>query len=144
MSVEENKAIVHRIMEEIFNKGNVAAADELIASNFVDHNPVSGQPAGLEGLKQVVTMFRTAFPDLHCTVEEMIAEGDKVVARGTIRGTHKGEFMGVPPTGKRVRVTGIDIARIAGGKVVERWGNFDEMGMMQQLGVVPPPEQAGG
>lgn len=144
MSVEENKAIVHRITEEIFNKGNVAAADELIASNFVDHNPVSGQPAGLEGLKQVVTMFRTAFPDLHCTVEEMIAEGDKVMARGTIRGTHKGEFMGVPPTGKRVRVTGIDIVRIAGGKVVERWGNFDEMGMMQQLGVVPPPEQAGG
>ena len=144
MSVEENKAIVHRIMEEIFNKGNVAAADELIASNFVDHNPVCGQPAGLEGLKQVVTMFRTAFPDLHCTVEEMIAEGDKVMARGTIRGTHKGEFMGVPPTGKRVRVTGIDIVRIAGGKVVERWGNFDEMGMMQQLGVVPPPEQAGG
>jgi len=140
MSVEENKAILRRMYEEIHNKGNLAAADEFVASEFVDHNPPGpGVPPGPEGVKQGLGMFRAAFSDFHATIEDMIAEGDKVVARLTITGTHKGEFMGIAPTGKQVTVGVIDIVRIAGGKMVERWGQEDMLGMMQQLGIVPPP-----
>lgn len=140
MSVEENKAIFRRIVEEGFNKGNLAIVDELVATNHVNH---TDNVHGPEEYKQFITMYRTAFPDLHMTIEDQIAEGDKVVNRWTSRGTHKGDLMGIPPTGKQTTVTGMYVARIIGGKIVEEWGNFDALGMMQQLGVVPPPGQAG-
>ena len=140
MSIEENKAIVSRATEEIFNKDNLAVVDELYATNFVSHgSDIPGVTPDREGYKQFVTMSRTALPDFHTTIEDMIAEGDKVVQRFTARGTHKGEFMGIPPTGKQVTITGIAIDRIAGGKIVENWVNMDMLGMMVQLGVVPPP-----
>ena len=141
MSVEENKAIFRRIVEEGFNKGNLAIVDELVATDHVNH---TDNVHGPEEYKQFITMYRTAFPDLHMTIEDQIAEGDKVVNRWTSRGTHKGDLMGIPPTGKQTTVTGMYVARIIGGKIVEEWGNFDALGMMQQLGVVPPPGQAGG
>ena len=141
MSVEENKAIFRRIVEEGFNKGNLAIVDELVATNHVNH---TDNVHGPEEYKQFITMYRTAFPDLHMTIEDQIAEGNKVVNRWTSRGTHKGDLMGIPPTGKQTTVTGMYVARIIGGKIVEEWGNLDALGMMQQLGVVPPPGQAGG
>jgi steroid delta-isomerase-like uncharacterized protein len=146
MSTEANKAVARRTYET-FNTavrtGNFGALEEVLAANTVDHNPTPGQAPGLEGVKQVFGMFRTAFPDLRFTVEDIIAEGDKVVSRITAHGTHKGDFQGIPPTGKQTTQTGIDILRIAGGKVVERWGEFDNLGLMQQIGVVPPPPEQG-
>ena len=120
MSTEQNKALVRRLMEEVFNRGNISLVDELFAPDFVEHEELPpGIPAGSEGVKQMSTMFRSAFPDFKATIDDMIAEGDKVVVRGTWSGTHKGEFMGIPPTGKRVSIGVIDIIRIAGGKFVE-------------------------
>jgi len=104
------------LYEELINKGNQAGLDELIAANFVDHNPFPGQAPGLESVKPVFTMMTTAFPDMHMTVEDQTTEGDKVASRLTILGTHKGAFQGIPATGKQATVTGIDIFRIAGGK----------------------------
>ena len=141
MSVEERKAIFRRIVEEGFNKGNLAIVDELVATNHVNH---ADNVHGPEEYKQFITMYRTAFPDLHMTIEDQIAEGDKVVNRWTSRGTHKGNLMGIPPTGKQITMTGMYVAQIVGGKIVQEWGNFDALGMMQQLGVGPPPGQAGG
>jgi steroid delta-isomerase-like uncharacterized protein len=141
MSVKENKAIFRQIVEEGFNKGNLAIVDELVAANHVNH---ADNVRGPEEYKQFIAMYRTAFPDLHMTIEDQIAEGDKVVNRWTSRGTHKGDLMGIPPTGKQVTLTGTYVARIVGGKIIEEWGNFDALGMMQQLGVVPSPGQAEG
>ena len=136
MSTEQNKAIVRR-MYEILTTGNLDALDEVIAANLADHNPAPGLASGLDGTKQWFAMLRSAFPDFRLTIADMIAEGDKVVARVTVQSTHRGEFMGIPPTGTQVTITGIDIVRIARGQIVERWGEFDNMGMMQQLGVIP-------
>jgi steroid delta-isomerase-like uncharacterized protein len=133
-----NKAIAQRFIEEVWHKGNLAVIDELCATNFVDHGPASTDTLrGLDGLKQSVTMYRNAFPDLHFTVEDVIAVGDKVVTRWTAHGTHKGELMGITPTDKQVTVTGISIDRIAGGKIEETWEAWDRMDLMQQLGVAP-------
>lgn len=137
MSAEENKGIMRRIYEEVINQGNMDAADELIAADLVEHDPFPGYEPSLEGFKEGLAAFRGAFPDLHATVEDMIAEGDMVAARITMSGTHQGEFMGIPPSGKRVTISGIDLARFEGGKGVEHWANQDDLGMMQQLGVVP-------
>ena len=134
---EENKALVRRFYEEVMNRGNMAVVDELSAPNIVDHNPMPGQAAGPEGFKQFVGMFRSAFPDLNVTADDVIAEGDKVVARTTMRGTHRGEFMGIAPTNKQVTVSGMDMVRIANGKAVEVWHIDDALGMMQQLGAIP-------
>jgi steroid delta-isomerase-like uncharacterized protein len=142
MSTEQNKAIVRRFFEEVGNQGNVAAAGEIFAADVVDHTAPPGQAPGLEGVKHNLAIFRTAFPDVHLTIEDMLAEGDRVVARYTAHATHTGEFFGIPATGKQVVVTGISLSRIAGGKIVEQWGNQDDLGMLQQLGVVPPPGQA--
>ncbi len=139
MSVEENKTIERRYMEEVWTKGNLAAVDELVATNYVDHTPMPGASPDLQGLKQFVTVVTAAFPDWYPTIEDMIAEGDKVVVRFRGSGTHKGEFMGIPPTGKQVTMMAIAIHRIAGGKIVENWLQADMLGMMVQLGVVPPP-----
>ena len=141
MSTEQNKALVRRL-EEVFNRGNMSMVDELFAPDFVEHEELPpGIPPGREAVKQLTTMFRSAFPDFKATIDDIVAEGDKVVIRQTWSGTHKGEFMGVPPTGKSVSFGVIDIIRIAGGKFVEHWGQMDMMGMMQQLGAIPTPGQ---
>ena len=141
MSTEANKTSVRRFYDEVFNKKNRAAIDEFIDPNQVDHAAPPGTPGGLAGAKQTIGMYLTAFPDLHFTVEDMIAEGDKVVARLTTRGTQQGAFMGIPPTGKQVTVPAIDINRIAGDKSVEHWLEMNTLGLLQQLGVVPMPGQ---
>jgi len=137
MSVEENKALASRWGEEIWGKGNLAIVDEILASNFVFYYAPPGMAPDREGYKQVVTMFKTALPDIQFTPEDMIAEGDKVAVRWTGKGTQKGEFMGIGPTGKKVTVTGISIIRIVGGKIVEDWTEQDILGLLQQLGVAP-------
>src|SRR3990172_10163106 len=141
MSVEENKVIVRRLMEEVWNKENLAITDELFATSFVSYLPGSPDPLNREGYKQVLTMFRTAFPDMRLTIEDQVSEGDKVVTRWTVRGTHRGDFQGIPPTQKQVTVTGMTIDCIVLGKIVENRIEFDQLGMMQQLGVVPSPTQ---
>ena len=137
MSTEDNKALMHRFLEEVFNKRNLAAMDEFIAPDQVDHTLPAFLPTTPEGTKRAIGMYLKAFPDLHLTVEDMFAEGDKVVTRFTSRGTQKRAFMGIPPTGKQVTVSSIVIVRIAGDKIVEQWGLDDQMGMLQQLGVIP-------
>ncbi len=136
MSAEENKAAVQRFGEEAFNNGNLESSEELIADDIVDHDPAPGQAPGREGIEQFVTTMRSAFPDLQTTIDEIIAEGDYVAFRYTIEGTHQGEFMGVAPTGNRVSVTAMEMLRFADGKMVDRWGNTDQLGMLQQLGAI--------
>ncbi len=143
MSVEDNKAIELRFFEEVVNKGNLAVIDEIVAANFVQHDAPPGITADREGMKQFFATHHSAFPDFHSTLEDMFAEGDKVVQRFTARGTHKGEWMGIAPTGKQMTASGIAIHRITGGKIVEGWTSMDMLGVMVQLGVVPPPGQAG-
>jgi steroid delta-isomerase-like uncharacterized protein len=140
---EENKAIARREMEEIFNHtGNLDAADEIIAPNYISHEPTSGEIRGIEGAKQFAATYRQAFPDLQNTIEDMVAEGDKVVLRFRGSGTHTGETEAFgPPTGKRMEITGITIKRLSDGKIVEEWTNFDALGMMQQLGLIPEAGQ---
>lgn len=139
-SVEaEYEAIVRRFYEAVFNRGNLDRVDQIIASNYVEHNPPGlGLTVNIGGLKQVLTLFSAAFPDFHYTIEEIIVKGDKVVCRITIHGTQKGKFLGIAPTGKQVMVTGIDIFRITDGVIVERWGTFHGMVLMQLLGVIDP------
>ena len=140
METEKNKAIAHRWNNEIWNKGNIDLIDELFADNFVSYYP-SFPPSDRESYKQWAIMEFAAFADIHCTIEDLVAEGDKVVIRWNWRGTHsKGKYMEIAPTGKQVTITGITILRIEGSKIVEEWGNSDELGKMQQLGVVPSPE----
>jgi predicted ester cyclase len=137
MSTQANEAIVRRIFDDIYNQGNLAAVDEIFAANYVDHSAPPGFPAGLESFKQSFGMFRAAFPDIHVAVEDEIAVGDKVVVRLTFNGTHTGPLMGMPPTNKFVSITGIAIDRVENGKVVEHWVNRDDLGMLQQLGMIP-------
>ena len=137
---EQNKTSFKRLYEEVFNQGNFDVADELIGANVIEHQQqpcVAPDAAGPELVKQIARFFRSAFPDLNIAVEDLIAEGDRVAARVTIMGTHQGELMGIPPTGKRVEVSSMDIIRFEDGKAAEHWGETDIMSMMQQLGVVP-------
>jgi steroid delta-isomerase-like uncharacterized protein len=138
---EENKALVRRVYEEVWNKGNLAAIDEIYAADVINHTQPPGLPKGAKGGKVFTGMYLRAFPDTKMTVEQQIAEGDKIVTRWIAQGTHQGELMGIPATGKQVTVTGITINRIAGGRIVETWDEFDQMGMMQQLGAIPTPGQ---
>ena len=138
MSAEDNKALARRGFEETMNQRNLAVLDDLHVPDFVFH-AASRTIQGREPFKQFISMFLTAFPDLHVTIEDMIGEGDRVVVRFTYGGTHKGDFMGIPPTGKQVAVTGISIMRVANGKILEEWINSD---LMQQIGVVSVPGQA--
>jgi len=142
MSADENKQLFRRFIEEVANQGKIAVVDELVTADMIEHEEIPGIPRNREGVKQAFTLFRTAFPDLQVTIEDLIAEGDQVVGRETWRGTHRGAFMEIPPTGKQVEFAAIDIVRIANGKMVEHWGQTDMLGMLQQLGVVPAPEQA--
>jgi predicted ester cyclase len=143
MTTEENKAVVRRFNDEVWNTGNLAIIDELFATTWVGHDLPPGLAPGREGLKQMVGAFRAAFSDIRATVDDQIAEGDEVAWRWTFQGTHSGEFMGIPPTGKTITLTGISIDRLAGGKFVERWDSADTLGMMQQFGVISAPGQAG-
>ena len=133
---EQNKTLVRRVIEEVYNQGNLAVVDELAAGDLLIHM-TSQEIRGREGAKQYVAALRAGFPDLQITIEDQIAEGDRVVTRWTACGTHMGQFQGIPPTGKEVRVVGTDIDRIADGKTVECWSHVDELGMMQQLGAIP-------
>ena len=139
MSTEENKAIVRRLYEEAITQKKPEVLDEIMSPDVVDHSPFPDQAPGLEGFKGVFALVLSAFPDYQSTVEDQIAEGDKVVTRYTSRGTHQGEFMGIAPTGNGVRVTGIDIDRVVEGKIVDHWSEADLLDMMQQLGVILPP-----
>ncbi len=123
--------------EEVWGKGNLAVVDELSDENVLNHNPQVPLLKGREAFKQLVLTYRTAFPDLHITIEDQIVEGDKVVIRFTARGTHKGNLMDIPPTGKQMTTSGITVSRVVNGKFVESWTDFDALGMLQQLGVVP-------
>ena len=152
MSEEENKAFMRRYYEQIDaaakDKRGAAVLDDFIAPNFVNHNPSPGFTPDLEGLKQAYDHFLAANPDGYHVVEDMIAQGDKVVTRLSAYGTQTGELSGIPPTDKQVSMTAIAIHRIANGKIVEHWSELDNLGMMQQLGVVlppdpPPPEKTG-
>ena len=138
---EENKEIVRRFIEEVQSGHNVAAIDDYFAPNFVDHTAPPGSVGDRDSAKHFFTLVFAAFPDLHVTILDLIAEGDLVVTRKTFRGTHRGEFMGIPPTGKQVEYEVIDIRTIAGdGKMTDHWAMSDQLGMMQQLGVIPAQE----
>jgi len=140
MSAEENKAIARRLNDEVWSEGRLEVIDELIADDFV--TTVVGAPEqirGPQGFREFVVMYRTAFPDLRISVEEQIAEGETVVTRWTATGTHEGELMGMAATGKQATTAGININRVAGGKLVEGWGLFDQLGLLQQIGAVPVP-----
>jgi steroid delta-isomerase-like uncharacterized protein len=139
MSTEDNKAVVRGYIAEL-SKGNLAIIDELLSADFVDHDALPGVPAGREGIKRLIGLFYSAFSDLQFSLEEMLAEGDKVVVRGAIRGTHTGTFQGMPATGRRISVGAIDIWRVVDGKQAEHWGFPDRLGMMQQLGAMPAPQ----
>jgi steroid delta-isomerase-like uncharacterized protein len=134
MTAEDNKALVHRFVDEFWSKGNLAAADELMTPDAVIHQPDVGRVAGLKAFN---TLVRTAFPDWHSTPEELIAEGDRVAERWTGRGTHRGDFQGIPPTGKQVAVPGVVFYRMRDGKIAEFRGSFDMLSMLQQLGAIP-------
>jgi steroid delta-isomerase-like uncharacterized protein len=137
MSTEENKVLALRFVEEVINQGKMATIDELIAVDAVDHSLPPGLPPGREGVKLFLGMIRAAFPDIHETVVDTLAEGDRVVTRSTWRGTHQGAFLGIAPSGKQVSVTATDISRVAAGKFVEHWQAADNLGLLQQLGVLP-------
>jgi predicted ester cyclase len=143
MSTEDNKALYRRWFEEVVSAGNLTVADELLAPNYVLHFPGMPGPVDHEGHKNLVRMFQAAFPDWRETVEDVIAEGDKVVIRVTGTGTHEGEFQGIPPSHARVTATGIGIGRIQNSRIAEAWAAYDALGLMQQLGVIPAPSQAG-
>ena len=142
MSIEENKALVRRFEEEVWNGRNPSRVDEFFAASHL-FRAAGSPPLDREGHRQMIAHFQDAFPDGRNTSEELLAEGDKVVQRWTFRGTHQGAFQGIPPTGKPVTLTGISIWRVAGGTIVESWHELDTLGLMQQLGVIPTPGQAG-
>lgn len=140
---QENKALVQRFVEESFNQGNLNVVDEVYAPSFISHDPDHPEEVrSPEYAKQFVGIYRSAFPDGHAVVEDLISEGDRVAYRWTYYGTHQGELMGIAPTGEQVTIAGITIYRISGGKVEEEWNNFDQLGLLQQLGVASSPEEA--
>ena len=141
MRPEEMKLFAQRFVEQVINSGNLDQADEFFTADYVDHAAPPGLPPGTVGLKAFFGMLRAAFPDLHYTLEDSIAEGDKVVQRFTTSGTMQGAFLGMPATGKSATWSEIHIVREAGGKFVEHWANIDQLGMLQQLGVIPTPGQ---
>ena len=137
MSELGNRVVVQRFLEEVINQGRLEQANEIVAEDFVELDPLPGQRQGREGLKEVIGMLRAAFPDMHWVVDEMIAEGEKVVTRFTWTGTQQGTFMGMPATGRSVAVKGVVIDRIIGGMMTDSRILMDTMGMMQQLGAIP-------
>jgi steroid delta-isomerase-like uncharacterized protein len=135
---EHNKAIVRRLFTELWNNGNLLVADELFAPNYAHYDPSTPDfGRGPDSEKKRAALYRTAFPDLHLTIEDVIAEGETVMTRWSCRGTHKGDLNGIAPTGKHITITGLTVARVSNGKIVEGYVNWDALGLMQQLGVVP-------
>ncbi len=135
---EVNKAIVRRLIEEVWNQGNLSVADQLISANCSHHdNATPDFGLGPESEKKRANLYRAAFPDLQFTIEDMTAEGETVTCRWSSRGTHRGPLSGIAPTGKIVNVSGITMNRIAGGQIVEGWVNWDALGLLQQLDIVP-------
>jgi steroid delta-isomerase-like uncharacterized protein len=142
---DEHRALVLRLFEEVWNKGNVSAADHIFAPNYTHHDPATPDLGkGSEGEKKRANLYRTAFPDLHLTIEDTVSEGQNVVVRWSCRGTHKGDLNGIAPTGKAMNISGISIARFAQGRMVEGWINWDALGLFRQLGVMPEPTKAKG
>ena len=145
MATQQDLASLRRIPEEVFSKGNLAVADEVVAANYVEHVPLPpGMPTGIAGLKAFVGGLRAAFPDLKYTIEDEFADGDQVVQRLTASGTHEGEFLGMAATRKKATWSEIHMSRVTDGKLVEHWANTDQMGMLQQLGIIPTPGSASG
>jgi predicted ester cyclase len=142
-TTEENKAQFRRAYEEVLNRGDLSVVDELIAPEFLNHEAPPGRDRGPESMRGLATMLRTAFPDLRFTIEELVAEGDIVAGRLTMSGTHEGPLMGMPPTGRSVRQAHMHFVRYRDGKAVEHWGVRDDLGMMQQMGLIPEPGQSG-
>ena len=143
MSTETNKAIARRVFEEVFNAGNLDLIDELASADVVIHYGGAEPVRGLDSYKRAFSASQPAFPDMHFAIEDLIAEGDRVVTRWTMRATHRGEYLGIAATGQQVAETGVSIYRIVGGKVVEGWVSSDDLGVMQQLGALPAPAHAG-
>ena len=141
MPSEQSEPPIHAIFEKAFNQGDYAAIEALMAPGGITHTPVWGMPNNRTGLIHLIAGFRAAFPDLHCTVEDEVIEGNRIAAHWTLRGTHEGPFLGSPPTGRTVEVQGIIFARTADGRIVENWILLDQLGMLQQLGIVPPPRE---
>ena len=140
MNTDHNKSILRRYFGEAWNEGRLEVLDDIVGPNYVNHDPaVPGLPDGPAGLKPILAGFRAAFPDLHFTIDDLIAEGDRVVTRWTMRGTHLGEFAGLPPTGRQVVSGGMQIERLENGQIVEHWRKSDDLGLMQQLGAIPGP-----
>jgi steroid delta-isomerase-like uncharacterized protein len=140
MAAQDNKTVVRRCYEalnqEVWPKGNFTATDEFIAPDYVYHDPSQPQ-RGREGFRQLITLYRTAFPDARFTIEEQIAEGDKVLTRFTVTGTQKGRFLDIAPTNKKATVSALSLARVTNGKIAEEWERFDTLQLLQQLGAVP-------
>ena len=141
MSIEGNKAIVRRIVEEAQSGHNLGVVDELIADDFVDHSVPPGLPPTRDGVKMQFAMFFSAFPDLHVVIHDQVAEGDQVVTRKTFHGTHLGDLMGITPTGRPVAFDVIDILRVHDGKITDHWNVVDQLGLMHQIGALAQPEQ---
>ena len=140
---EDNKALSRRFFEEMMSGGNVDWLDEVTSPDYVDHDPVFPDDIhGIEGIKETMSGYLDAFPDLKMTVADQIAEGDKVFTRWIAEGTHRGQLMGVPPSGNRVHVEGMTVDRFENGKFVESWDNWDALGLMQQMGAIPASQPA--
>lgn len=133
-TLDRNKAIYRRYIQQVFNEGRVDLLDELLAPSYIFHEAPPGTLPGADGIKQVVSMFRAAFPDLEIIIDDQIAEGDQVCSRATTRGTHQGEIFGIPATGKVVTMTGMTIVRIIDNRIAESWVKNDVMSLMNQLG----------
>ena len=138
-ATETNKELVRLLLEEDISRGDEAVAERIIHPEFVDHTNPPGMQHGLSGHKAIVRLFRAAFPDQWWQIEELVAEGDKVVARTTMRGTHRGDFFGIPATGRAIALAGVHVVRVADGKIAEHWGCNDDLGLLRQLGALPEP-----
>jgi steroid delta-isomerase-like uncharacterized protein len=138
-SQDQNKDIVRRSMEQVWKDGNTRVVDEFYANNYVDHTPAPGFTPDREGIRGTSKLYHAAFPDLDLMIDELVAEGDRVAARFTVQGTHEGDLQGIPPTGKHIRINGMTINRVQGGKIVESWELTDQFSLLQQLGATQPP-----
>ncbi len=136
-TTESTRQIIYRFGNDLWSQGDMAAVEELFSQDFIDHNPLPGQRPGREGYKQMLSEFLTAFPDLNVSNEEIVADGDKGVLRWTATGTHQQPLMGIPATGRQVKLSGMDLLLIRGGQITERWGETNSLEMMQQLGLIP-------
>ena len=141
-ATEENKAIVRRLTEEFYNQGNVESAEHFFADTYAHHDPASPHVRDRDGLKQVLRAFLAGCPDLHITIDQLLAEGDMVTKRWTYHATHTGDLSGLPPTGNPITMSGLELFRLDGGKIVECWLAYDNLSLMQQLGVIPAAEQS--